>query len=66
VRREAHPSDRRGVTVVLTEEGRKRADASIGTVYTRLLDMAESLPPDEAAVVLAFLQRMTAEVEKLP
>ncbi len=66
VRREAHPSDRRGVTVVLTDDGRARAAATVGTVYTRLLDMAESLPPDEASIVLAFLERMTAEVNSLP
>jgi len=62
VRREPHPSDRRGITVVLTDDGRRRADATIGAVYGRLLDLAESLPPADATVVLHFLQRMTAEV----
>lgn len=62
VRREAHPSDRRGITVVLTEDGRRRADDTIGAVYGRLLDLAESLSPDDASTVLRFLQRMTAEV----
>lgn len=66
VRREAHPSDRRGVTVVLTDEGRERAAATIGAVYTRLLDLAESLAPGDGATVLAFLQRMTVEVAALP
>jgi DNA-binding MarR family transcriptional regulator len=62
VRREAHPSDRRGITVVLTDEGRRRADDTIGAVYGRLLDLAESLPPGDASVVVHFLERMTAEV----
>lgn len=65
VRREPHPSDRRGVTVVLTDEGRRRADDTIGPVYGRLLDLAESLPPGEAVVVLNFLQRMTSEVARI-
>jgi len=65
VRREPHPSDRRGITVVLTEDGRRRADSTIGAVYGRLLDLAESLPPGEASVVLHFLQRMTAEVASM-
>lgn len=66
VRREAHPTDRRGVTVVLTDDGRARADQTIGTVYSRLLDLAESLSPDDASIVLRFLQRMTDEVERMP
>jgi DNA-binding MarR family transcriptional regulator len=66
VRRERHPSDRRGIAVVLTEEGRQRAAGTIGAVYNRLLDLAESLSPDAAATVLAFLQGMTAEVARLP
>jgi len=66
VRREAHPSDRRGVTVVLTDEGRERADGTIGAVYGRLLDLAESLPPEDASTVLRFLLRMTEEVARMP
>jgi DNA-binding MarR family transcriptional regulator len=65
VRREPHPSDRRGITVVLTDDGRRRADDTIGAVYGRLLDLAESLPPEEAAGVLRFLQRMTIEVARM-
>lgn len=66
VRREPHPSDRRGITVVLTEEGRHRAESTIGRVYQRLLDLAESLPPADASIVLDFLQRMAGEVAALP
>jgi DNA-binding MarR family transcriptional regulator len=66
VRREPHPSDRRGIAVVLTEDGRQRAGDTIGAVYTRLLDLAESLSPDAASTVLGFLQGMTAEVARMP
>jgi DNA-binding MarR family transcriptional regulator len=66
VPREPHATDRRGITVVLTEEGRRRAQATIGRVYQRLLDLAESLSPEEAAAVLRFLQGMADEVAELP
>lgn len=66
VRRHSHPSDRRGITVVLTDEGRRRAGETIGRVYSRLLDIAASLSPEDAAVVLRFLQRITEEIALLP
>lgn len=66
VRRESHPSDRRGITVVLTDDGRQRAGETIGTVYSRLLDVAALLSPDDSATVLRFLQAITDEVAQLP
>jgi DNA-binding MarR family transcriptional regulator len=66
VRRESHPSDRRGITVVLTDDGRRQAGETIGRVYSRLLDVAAALTPGDAAVVLRFLQGMTEEIELLP
>ena len=66
VHREPHPTDRRGITVVLTDEGRRRAEATIGRVYQRLLDLAESLSAEEGATVLRFLERMRDEVAELP
>lgn len=66
VRRQAHPTDRRGVTVVLTDDGRRRADQTIGRVYSRLLDVAASLSPEDAPIVLRFLQAITDEVSRLP
>ena len=65
VRREPHPTDRRGVTVVLTDEGRQRTDETIGAVYSRLLDVAAALDPEDAAIVLKFLQGITDEVSAL-
>jgi DNA-binding MarR family transcriptional regulator len=66
VRRESHPTDRRGITVVLTEDGRRRTDQTIGTVYSRLLDVAAALSPEDASIVLRFLQGITDEVSRLP
>jgi DNA-binding MarR family transcriptional regulator len=66
VRRESHPTDRRGITVVLTDEGRRRAGETIGRVYSRLLDVAASLTPEDASTVLRFLQAITDEVARLP
>ena len=66
VHREPHPTDRRGIIVVLTDEGRQRAESTIGRVYQRLLDLAESLSPEDAGVVLRFLLAMSDEVAELP
>jgi DNA-binding MarR family transcriptional regulator len=66
VRRASHPSDRRGITVVLTDDGRRRAGETIGRVYSRLLDVAASLTLEDASTVLRFLQAITDEVGRLP
>lgn len=65
VRREAHPTDRRSVVVVPTVETDKEVRVTLGAMHRRMLTVAESLTPDEARVVIAFLQRMTQALEEV-
>lgn len=65
VRREAHPTDRRSVVVVPTVESDKEVRVTLGAMHRRMMAVAESLSPEEARVVVDFLQRMTTALEEI-
>lgn len=65
VRREASPSDRRALVVVPTTPKDQLQRAILGDVRPELVEVAESLEPDQAALVVAFLDRLRDAVDQV-
>lgn len=57
--RAAHPSDRRTVSIRVTDRTRRIARDTIGRQHTRRLAVAAAMSPNERATVIAFLSRLT-------
>jgi len=66
VRREAEPSDRRGVRVLLTEKGRELVDRAVELRFDEARDAATRLPASERARLETLLKRLLAELERDP
>jgi DNA-binding MarR family transcriptional regulator len=64
VRREAHPTDRRSVIVVPTVESDREVRLTLGNMHREMMAVAEGLSAEEARVVVEFLTRMTAALQK--
>lgn len=62
IRREAHPSDRRALTIALSRTTKDLALEMVGRPQARRLLAAARLSPEEQAVVIAFLDDMAAEL----
>jgi DNA-binding MarR family transcriptional regulator len=62
--RRPHPTDRRSVEIVPTESADAEVRETLGEMHKRMLEVAESLTPEEALHVTRFLQRMTWAVEQ--
>ncbi|TDE88865.1 MarR family transcriptional regulator [Occultella glacieicola] len=60
VRRGPHPSDRRALTVAVTDATRKDARESVGRQHARRFTVAAELTPADRAVVIGFLDALTA------
>ncbi|WP_374008664.1 MarR family winged helix-turn-helix transcriptional regulator [Leifsonia sp. LS-T14] len=58
IRRESSPVDRRALVVVPTIPEDERQRATIGDVRPELAEVAASLGPEQARIVLGFLRRM--------
>lgn len=60
IRREAHPTDRRALSIVVTDETRETATASVGRDHTRRFVIAAALSSDERRTVTRFLEELAA------
>lgn len=60
VRRRPHPTDRRSLTVEVTDETRSAARESVGRSHARRFDVIAAMSPEERAVVSAFFDAMSA------
>ncbi|WP_338748517.1 MarR family winged helix-turn-helix transcriptional regulator [Janibacter alittae] len=57
------PTDRRGVIVHLTSDGRERVDAAMADLLTRERELLASMPGDERTALTAALRRLLAPFE---
>lgn len=62
--RRPHPTDRRSVEIVPTGNADTEVRQTLGGMHQRMLEVAESLSPEEALHVTRFLERMTWAVEQ--
>src|SRR5690606_13550922 len=60
IRRRPHPTDRRSLTIEVTDETRAAARDSVGRAHARRFDVVAALSPEQRAVVTAFFDAMTA------
>ncbi|WP_231954990.1 MarR family winged helix-turn-helix transcriptional regulator [Occultella aeris] len=60
VRRGPHPTDRRALTVSVTDTTRVDARQSVGRQHARRFAVAADLPPAEREVVISFLDSLSA------
>lgn len=58
IRREAHPSDRRARSLVVTSETRESATASVGRDHTRRFAIAAAMDPAERRAATKFLSAL--------
>jgi len=63
VERRPHPTDRRALVIVPTIASHREVRATLGDLHRRMMDVAQSLSDEEAAIVLAFLDRMSEAVD---
>jgi DNA-binding MarR family transcriptional regulator len=65
VERRAHPSDRRKVSIALTDEGVHRMAAKHDRMAVRRAQIFASLTPDERRTTTRVLSRLAAAIEDL-
>lgn len=65
IQRQSSPFDRRALIVVPTVPEDELQRAILGDMRQELVDVAASLDPEEAAVVIDFLQRMREAVDHI-
>lgn len=65
VRRYRSPEDRRGVTVTLTDHGRRTLDRQVAWMRGRQRDFYEQLPGEERELVADLLVRLAALIDDL-
>lgn len=63
LRREPHPTDRRGLHVVLTDHVHHEVRDTLGQMHARMREVADEMTPEESATVSRFLTALTAAVE---
>ena len=63
LRRQPHPTDRRGLHVVLTPRVHHEVRDTLGLMHTRMREVADDLTPEESAVVVRFLTALATAVE---
>jgi DNA-binding MarR family transcriptional regulator len=62
VQRAPHPSDGRGVLITVTPGAHGKLRETFGDMHRRMMEVANELTPQEADIVTAFLERMSAAV----
>ena len=65
VRREPHPTDRRGLIIVPTVETDAEVRATLGIMHRRMMQIAEGLSATDARVVAMFLEEMRVAVDQV-
>lgn len=65
VERRPHPTDRRALVIVPTGLSDSEVRATLGAMHDRMMRVAESLQPEEAAVVIDFFERMRIVVDEV-
>jgi DNA-binding MarR family transcriptional regulator len=65
VRREPHPTDRRGLIIVPTVETDAEVRATLGVMHRRMMGIAEGLTAQDARVVAVFLEQMRSAVDQV-
>jgi DNA-binding MarR family transcriptional regulator len=65
VRREPHPTDRRGLIIVPTVETDAEVRATLGVMHRRMMGIAEGLSAQDARVVAVFLEQMRTAVDQV-
>jgi DNA-binding MarR family transcriptional regulator len=63
IRRTPHPTDRRALAVVVTDETRLAAEATVGREQARRFRVAAGLGPTEREAVIGFLDALSATSE---
>jgi DNA-binding MarR family transcriptional regulator len=66
VERLPDPSDRRGVLVRLTAEGRERADAALAALLAQERAILAELPPERRRELAGLLRQLTAPFDNVP
>lgn len=64
LKRAPHPSDRRALVIVPTMGAEHEVRTTLGHMHDRMLEVADALEPEDAAVVATFLQGMVDAVER--
>lgn len=65
VMRESSPFDRRALIIVPTETSDEQLRQTLGDVPEKLIEVAEQLDEQQAAVIVDFLTRMRAAVDEI-
>jgi DNA-binding MarR family transcriptional regulator len=63
VARRPHPTDRRALVIVATDEADCEVRSTLGAMHERMMRAARELTAEEAATVTAFLHAMAEAVE---
>ena len=61
--RRPHPTDRRALEIIPTENADTEVRETLGKMHRRMLETAESLTPEEAGTITRFLEEMTRVLE---
>lgn len=62
--RQPHPTDRRSVEIIPTSSADTEVRETLGEMHNRMIEIADSLEPQETLAITRFLQRMTAAIEQ--
>lgn len=65
VRRKPHPRDRRALVLEASAESDREVRRTMGEMHKRMMDVAGTLTPEDAAVVVGFLVRMRQAVDTI-
>lgn len=65
VTRVPHPSDRRSILVVATDESDAEVRATLGKMHERMMSAVIDMSPEESAIVVATLARLQEAVDEV-
>ena len=63
VQRQLHPTDRRALKLIPTDKSNVEIHETLGRLHERMMEVASSLSPEEAEVVIRFLHLLRETVE---
>ena len=63
VERTRHASDGRAIILKATETSDSEVRSTMGEMHKRMIEVTGDLPPADAAVISAFLERMTSAID---